>query len=201
MKKIVSGHAGSALMRDEVHAARILEATVKAVDIPVTLKMRLGWDDASRNAPGEHRGPGVQGEAGDPGELAVGGAGQLLLDGHEGQPPGLEALDGDELEQVPRAVQGRPAAMGDRTVDQADGRVPADGPPVRDGADPAARLAVVVDGQRQVDPLGELVKGPAWFLHAPMMTVSYDSVNQPRWRRRRRCRGSGRSTGRSCRRR
>ena len=51
VKKIVSGHAGSALMRDEVHAARILEATVKAVDIPVTLKMRLGWDDASRNAP------------------------------------------------------------------------------------------------------------------------------------------------------
>ena len=38
-------------MRDEVHAARILEATVKAVDLPVTLKMRLGWDDASRNAP------------------------------------------------------------------------------------------------------------------------------------------------------
>ena len=136
----------------------------------------VGNDD-SRNGPGEHRGPGVQGEAGDPGELAVGGAGQLLLDGHEGQPPGLEALDGDELEQVPRAVQGRPAAMGDRTVDQADGRVPADGPPVRDGADPAARLAVVVDGQRQVDPLGELVKGPAWFLHAPMVTVLYDSVN------------------------
>ena len=50
VKKIVSGHAGSALMRDEVHAARILEATVKAVDLPVTLKMRLGWDDASRNA-------------------------------------------------------------------------------------------------------------------------------------------------------
>src|SRR5690349_19615467 len=51
VKKIVNGHAGSALMRDEVHAARILEATVKAVDIPVTLKMRLGWDDANRNAP------------------------------------------------------------------------------------------------------------------------------------------------------
>ena len=34
------------LMRDEVHAARILEATVKAVDLPVTLKMRTGWDDA-----------------------------------------------------------------------------------------------------------------------------------------------------------
>ena len=51
VKKVVNGHAGSALMRDELHAARILEATVKAVDLPVTLKMRTGWDDNSRNAP------------------------------------------------------------------------------------------------------------------------------------------------------
>jgi len=40
-----------ALMRDETHAARILEATVRAVDLPVTLKMRTGWDDRNRNAP------------------------------------------------------------------------------------------------------------------------------------------------------
>ena len=51
VKKVVNGHAGSALMRDERHAARILEATVNAVDLPVTLKMRTGWDDANRNAP------------------------------------------------------------------------------------------------------------------------------------------------------
>ncbi len=51
VKKVVNGHAGSALMRDEAHAARILEATVRAVDLPVTLKMRTGWDDQSRNAP------------------------------------------------------------------------------------------------------------------------------------------------------
>ncbi|MBV9552709.1 MAG: tRNA dihydrouridine synthase DusB [Alphaproteobacteria bacterium] len=51
VKKVVNGHAGSALMRDEVHAARILEATVKAVGLPVTLKMRTGWDDRNRNAP------------------------------------------------------------------------------------------------------------------------------------------------------
>jgi len=51
VKKVVNGHAGSALMRDEVHAARILEATVKAVDLPVTLKMRTGWDEHNRNAP------------------------------------------------------------------------------------------------------------------------------------------------------
>src|SRR5579883_23497 len=51
VKKVVNGHAGSALMRDEAHAARILEATVKAVDLPVTLKMRTGWDHQNRNAP------------------------------------------------------------------------------------------------------------------------------------------------------
>ena len=51
VKKVVNGHAGSALMRDLGHAAKILEATVKSVALPVTLKMRLGWDHDSRNAP------------------------------------------------------------------------------------------------------------------------------------------------------
>ncbi|MGE4352049.1 MAG: tRNA dihydrouridine synthase DusB [Bdellovibrionales bacterium] len=50
-KKIVSGEAGSALMRDEVKAAKILEAVVKAVHLPVTLKMRLGWSAETMNAP------------------------------------------------------------------------------------------------------------------------------------------------------
>ena len=51
VKKVVNGHAGSSLMRDEALAGRILEAVVKAVGIPVTLKMRLGWDETNRNAP------------------------------------------------------------------------------------------------------------------------------------------------------
>ncbi|MFY7959876.1 MAG: tRNA dihydrouridine synthase DusB, partial [Elsteraceae bacterium] len=51
VKKVVNGYAGSALMRDELKAAAIIEATVKSVSLPVTLKMRTGWDDASRNAP------------------------------------------------------------------------------------------------------------------------------------------------------
>jgi nifR3 family TIM-barrel protein len=52
VKKVAVGMvAGSALMRDEVAAARILAATVKAVPVPVTLKMRMGWDHASLNAP------------------------------------------------------------------------------------------------------------------------------------------------------
>lgn len=51
VKKVVNGHAGSALMRDEIHAAKIIEATVQAVKVPVTLKMRTGWDEQTRNAP------------------------------------------------------------------------------------------------------------------------------------------------------
>jgi tRNA-dihydrouridine synthase B len=51
VKKVVNGEAGSALMRDEIKAAKILEATVKAVKLPVTLKMRTGWDHTNRNAP------------------------------------------------------------------------------------------------------------------------------------------------------
>ncbi len=52
VKKVALGQqAGSALMRDEVAAAGILAATVRAVTVPVTLKMRMGWDHASLNAP------------------------------------------------------------------------------------------------------------------------------------------------------
>jgi tRNA-dihydrouridine synthase B len=50
-KKVTGGYSGSALMRDPDHALSLIEATVKAVDVPVTLKMRLGWDENSINAP------------------------------------------------------------------------------------------------------------------------------------------------------
>ena len=50
-KKVVNGLAGSALMREEELASRILGAVVRAVEIPVTVKMRIGWDDNNRNAP------------------------------------------------------------------------------------------------------------------------------------------------------
>lgn len=50
-KMVTNGASGSALMRDPDHAARLIEATVAGTKQPVTLKMRLGWDDAQRNAP------------------------------------------------------------------------------------------------------------------------------------------------------
>ena len=51
VKKVVNGEAGSALMRDLPLAARLIDATVQAVKLPVTLKMRMGWDHHSLNAP------------------------------------------------------------------------------------------------------------------------------------------------------
>ncbi len=49
-KRVVNGYAGSALMRNEKLALDILEAVVRVVDVPVTLKMRTGWDYENRNA-------------------------------------------------------------------------------------------------------------------------------------------------------
>ena len=49
-KKVTNGYSGSALMKTPDHALRLIEAVVEAVDVPVTLKTRLGWDDACLNA-------------------------------------------------------------------------------------------------------------------------------------------------------
>jgi tRNA-dihydrouridine synthase B len=50
-RHVTGGQSGSALMRDLDHAVRLVEATVSAVNVPVTLKMRLGWDERTLNAP------------------------------------------------------------------------------------------------------------------------------------------------------
>lgn len=50
-RRVTTGYAGSALMRDLGHALRLIVATVEAVKVPVSLKMRLGWDQGSHNAP------------------------------------------------------------------------------------------------------------------------------------------------------
>jgi tRNA-dihydrouridine synthase B len=50
-KRVINGYAGSALMREPELALRVVEATVAAANVPVTLKMRLGWDSANLNAP------------------------------------------------------------------------------------------------------------------------------------------------------
>lgn len=50
-KKVTGGYCGSALMREPDHALSLIDAVIDAVDVPVTVKMRLGWDDDNRNAP------------------------------------------------------------------------------------------------------------------------------------------------------
>lgn len=50
-KKVTGGYAGSALMRDLDHALALIESVIGAVDVPVTVKMRLGWDETALNAP------------------------------------------------------------------------------------------------------------------------------------------------------
>lgn len=50
-KKVTGGYCGAALMREPSHALALIEAVVKSVSLPVTVKMRLGWDGESRNAP------------------------------------------------------------------------------------------------------------------------------------------------------
>jgi tRNA-dihydrouridine synthase B len=50
-RHVTGGQSGSALMRDLDHATSLIEAVIAAVKVPVTLKMRLGWDDRTRNAP------------------------------------------------------------------------------------------------------------------------------------------------------
>jgi tRNA-dihydrouridine synthase B len=50
-KRVTTGYSGSALMRDLDHALSLIDATIGAVSVPVTLKMRLGWDEPSCNAP------------------------------------------------------------------------------------------------------------------------------------------------------
>jgi len=50
-RHVTGGQSGSALMRDLDHAERLIDATISAVQVPVTLKMRLGWDERSLNAP------------------------------------------------------------------------------------------------------------------------------------------------------
>src|ERR1700746_3101714 len=50
-RHVTGGQSGSALMRDLDHALSLIDATIAAVSVPVTLKMRLGWDDRTINAP------------------------------------------------------------------------------------------------------------------------------------------------------
>lgn len=100
-KKVTGGYSGSALMRDPALALSLIEATVKAVDVPVTLKMRLGWDENSINAPQIAR------QAEDAGVRLITIHGRTRMQFYEGR------ADWDAIRQVREAISVPLIANGD----------------------------------------------------------------------------------------
>jgi nifR3 family TIM-barrel protein len=115
-KKVVGGQCGSALMREPELAAALVRAVVGAVSVPVTVKMRLGWDDSDRNAP--ELAQRLEGE----GAQAFTVHGRTRLQFYEGR------ADWSFIGEVKRAVRVPVLANGDvRSLEDASGILKASG--------------------------------------------------------------------------
>jgi hypothetical protein len=120
-KRVTNGWSGSALMRDLDHAASLIDATVRATGRPVTLKMRLGWDDWSLNAPELARRAEALGVRVEATRLPV------VVNGDIGSLADARAAlrqSGAAAVMIGRAAMGRPWLVGDISARLGAGRPP-----------------------------------------------------------------------------
>lgn len=165
VKKVVGGHAGSALMRDLDSACAIIDATVKATSLPVTLKMRTGWNDETRNAPELAR------RAADLGIKMITVHGRTRCQMYKGHADWDFIRDVKTSVDVPVIVNGDITCLDD--VDAALSRSGADGVMIGRGCYgkpwfPAQVIAYLEHGRRDPDP--ELAEQKAVLLR------HYDSM-------------------------
>lgn len=169
VKKVVSGFAGSALMREEALAGRILEAVVRAAEpLPTTLKMRLGWDDSTRNAPNLAR------IAEAAGIKLITVHGRTRMQFYEGRADWAAVRATREATSLPLVVNGDVATVDDAA--EAMALSGADGVMVGRGACgrpwfPAQVEAFLATGQRLADPT--LVEQMALLLEHVDLMVDY----------------------------